>query len=133
MRVAYNVCLDHFKTLPKHTFSTLDSIEEVLSANILPMGKQLERDEMSQCVQQKMLLLPQSYRTILHLADITGLTQSEIASVLDVNVGNVKVRLHRARMKMKEILNEHCNFGNDERAVLMCTPKQGGDQAGFER
>jgi RNA polymerase sigma-70 factor (ECF subfamily) len=87
------------------------------------MVKQLERNEMSQCVQDKMLLLPQSYRTILSLSDIAGLTQSEIAEVLEVNVGNVKVRLHRARLKMRGILNQHCNFGNDERAVLVCTPK----------
>ncbi len=123
MRIAYNLCLDHFKSASKNKFDSLNSIEEVFSANILSIGKQLERDEMSKCVQEKMLLLPQSYRTILCLSDIAGLTHSEIAEVLQVNIGNVKVRLHRARMKMKEILNEHCNFGNDERAVLICTPK----------
>lgn len=123
IRIAYNLCLDHFKTAAKNKCDSLDSIEEVFSANILPMVKQLERNEMSKCVQDKMLLLPQSYRTILSLSDIAGLTQSEIAEVLEVNVGNVKVRLHRARLKMRAILNLHCNFGNDERAVLVCTPK----------
>ena len=62
-------------------------------------------------------------RELLCLSDIAGLTQAEIAEVLEVNVGNVKIRLHRARRKMKEILKQHCNFGNDERAVLVCTPK----------
>jgi RNA polymerase sigma-70 factor (ECF subfamily) len=123
IRIAYNLCLDYFKTASKNKFDSLDSIEEVFSANILPMGKQLERNEMSQCIQEKMLLLPPAYRTILCLSDIAGLTHREIAEVLEVNVGNVKVRLHRARMKMKEILNQHCNFSNDERAVLVCTPK----------
>jgi RNA polymerase sigma-70 factor, ECF subfamily len=123
IRIAYNLCLDYLKTASKNRFDRLDSIEEVFSTNILPIGKQLERSEMSQCVQEKMLLLPQSYRTILCLSDITGLTHNEIAEVLDVKVGNVKVRLHRARMKMKEILNEHCNFMNDERAILICTPR----------
>jgi len=123
MRIAYNLCLDYFKTVSKNKFDSLDRIEEVVASKILPMGKQLERDEMSQCVQEKMLLLPQSYRTILCLFDIAGLTHSEIAEVLEINVGNVKVRLHRARMKMKEILKEHCNFGVDERAVLICTHK----------
>jgi RNA polymerase sigma-70 factor (ECF subfamily) len=124
IRIAYNLCLDHFRTASKNKIDSLDSIEEVFSSNILPMGKQLERNEMSQCVQEKMLLLPQSYRSILCLSDIAGLTHNEIAEMLEVNVGNVKVRLHRARTKMKEILNKHCDFGNDERAVLVCTPKQ---------
>lgn len=123
IRIAYNLCLDYFKTVSRNKFDSLDSIEEELSANILPIGKQLERNEMSRCVQEKMLLLSQSYRTILCLSDIAGLTHHEIAEVLEVNVGNVKVRLHRARMKMKEIFNQHCHFGNDERAVLVCTPK----------
>lgn len=123
IRIAYNLCIDYFKTASKNKLDSLDSIEEVFAANILPIGKQLERNEMSQCVQEKMLLLPQSYRTILCLSDIAGLTHYEIAEVLEVNVGNVKVRLHRARAKMKEILNQHCHFGNDERAVLVCTPK----------
>lgn len=123
MRIAYNLCLDYFKTASKNKIDSWDSIEEVFSSHILPIGKQLERDEMSQCVQEKMLLLPQSYRTILCLFDIAGLTHSEIAEVLEINTSNVKVRLHRARAKMKKILKEHCNFENDERTVLICTPK----------
>ncbi len=123
IRIAYNLCLDYFKTASKNKIDSWDSIEKVFSSNMLSMGKQLERDEMSQCVQEKMLLLPQSYRTILCLFDIAGLTHSEIAEVLEIKTGNVKVRLHRARAEMKKILNEHCNFENDERTVLICTPK----------
>ncbi len=123
MRIAYNLCLDYFKTASKNKIDSWDSIEEVFSSNILPMGKQLEREEMSQCVQQKMLLLPQSYRTILCLFDIAGLTHAEIAEVLEITTSNAKVRLRRARVKMKEILRDHCNFENDERTVLICTPK----------
>jgi RNA polymerase sigma-70 factor (ECF subfamily) len=123
MRIAYNLCLDYFKTASKDKIDGWDSIEEVFSTNILPIGKQLERDEMSQCVQEKMLLLPQTYRTILGLFDIVGLTHSEIAEVLGISTNSAKVRLHRARAKMKEILKEHCNFENDDRTVLICTPK----------
>lgn len=123
IRIAHNLCVDYFRTASNDKLDSWDSIEEVFSSNILPMGKQLEREEMSQCVQKKMLLLPQSYRTILFLFDIAGLTHLEIAEILELKLSNVKVRLHRARAKMKEILNEHCNFENDERTVLICTPK----------
>lgn len=78
---------------------------------------------MSECLQEKMLLLPQSYRTILCLYDIAGLTHNEIAEMLGINLCNVKVRLHRARLKMKEVLKEHCKFSSDGRAVLICMPK----------
>lgn len=123
MRIAYNLCLDHFRTASKNRFACVENIEEVFQANILPVAKQLERDEMSACVQEKMLLLSQSHRTILYLFDIAGLTHDEIAEVLKINVSNVRVRLHRARKGLREILKEHCNFGVDERAVLICTHK----------
>lgn len=123
MRIAYNLCLDHFKTASSNRTDSLAGIEDMLSSEILPLGKQLEQTEMSRCIQEKMFLLPSSYRTILCLFDIAGLSHAEIAEVLDITTGNVKVRLHRARSKMKEILEEHCNFENDERTVLICTPK----------
>jgi RNA polymerase sigma-70 factor, ECF subfamily len=123
MRIAYNLCLDYFKSTARSKLDCLESIEDVFSSNILPIEKQLECNEMSDCVQEKMLLLPQPYRTILYLFDCAGLTHREIAGVLEVNIGTVKTRLHRARTKMKAILKEHCDFKNDERAVLICTPK----------
>ena len=34
----------------------------------------------------------------------------EIAEILDISLDNVKIRLHRARAKLKAILNEACDF-----------------------
>jgi len=39
-----------------------------------------------------------------------------------LTVENVKVRVHRARKKMKDILKEKCTFEVDERNVLVCEP-----------
>ena len=64
LRIAYNLCLDYFRSTSNNKCDRLDCFEEVFAANMLSMGKQLERDEMSQCVQEKMLLLPQSYQRI---------------------------------------------------------------------
>ena len=36
---------------------------------------------------------------------------------------NVKIRLHRARKKLKALLEEHCVFEVDERNVLTCQPE----------
>ena len=46
-----------------------------------------------------------------------------MAEILDISIENVKVRLHRARKKLKAILEEKCLFEKDERAVLVCLPK----------
>jgi predicted transcriptional regulator len=49
-------------------------------------------------------------------------SHQEIADILGITVANVKVRLHRAREKLKSILEQKCAFERDERNVLVCTP-----------
>jgi RNA polymerase sigma-70 factor (ECF subfamily) len=49
-------------------------------------------------------------------------SHQEIADILDISVENVKVRLHRARKKLKAILEEECRFEVDDRNVLICDP-----------
>jgi len=48
--------------------------------------------------------LPNAYRIVLQLRDIEGYDTGEVASVLDITEGNVKVRLHRARAALKKLL-----------------------------
>jgi len=48
--------------------------------------------------------LPEDYRTIVLLRHSAGLVYEEIAEVLDLPLGTVKNRLHRARRCLKEIL-----------------------------
>lgn len=48
-------------------------------------------------------------KEILALALTEDLKYREIASILEINEGNVKVKVHRARLKLKEILLENYN------------------------
>jgi hypothetical protein len=56
----------------------------------------------------------------LSFFDTMDLSHQEIAESLGITVENVKVRLHRARTKLKAILEEECTFEVDERNVLVC-------------
>ena len=90
----------------------------------LGIQKKLEQRQMGECVQNQIDLLPESLRTVLVLFDIMEFTHQEIAEILENTVENVKVRLHRARKKLKTILEEKCTFETDERSVLVCEPKR---------
>ena len=68
-------------------------------------------------------LLPESQKTVIELFDVLGFSQKEIAEILDITIDNVKVRLHRARKNLREILKNKCAFERDERNVLICVPK----------
>ncbi|MHB1166949.1 MAG: RNA polymerase sigma factor [Carboxydocellales bacterium] len=43
----------------------------------------------------------------------------EIAEILNISLDNAKIRLHRARTKLKQILGDNCSFYYDERNVLL--------------
>jgi RNA polymerase sigma-70 factor (ECF subfamily) len=89
--------------------------------------KQAMREEMSSCVHHYINSLPENYRAPVTLSEIAGLTNKEIAEVLDLTVETVKVRLHRGRAKLKEKLEAGCSFDRDEDDILVCDPKAGPD------
>ena len=50
--------------------------------------------------------LPEIYRVVFLMHDLEGYRHQDIAEMLDVAVGTSKARLHRARMKLREELQE---------------------------
>jgi RNA polymerase sigma-70 factor (ECF subfamily) len=126
-RIAYHLCQDHFRQLK--TAQKKESIDEEKIENLGDafvqeelVQKDLEQREMGRCVQNQIDLLPESLRTVLVLFDIMEFNHQEIADTLGITIENVKVRLHRARKKLKTILEEKCTFEKDERNVLVCNP-----------
>lgn len=130
-RIAYHLCQDHFRQLKVAQKNEsideekIETLEDVFVQEEL-VQKDLERREMGQCVQNQIDLLPQSLRAVLVLFDLMELNHQEIAETLGITIENVKVRLHRARKKLKTILEEKCTFEKDERNVLVCNPVDGG-------
>jgi len=66
--------------------------------------KALERAETAEMVNRLIGELPESYRTVLVLRDIEGMSNAEIAEMLGINANLVKVRLHRARQALRTLL-----------------------------
>jgi RNA polymerase sigma-70 factor (ECF subfamily) len=48
--------------------------------------------------------LPPGYRTIFVLHDVEGYEHNEIAELVGCSIGNSKSQLHKARLKMRELL-----------------------------
>ncbi len=83
----------------------------------------LIRKEMSECVIEFVDNLPPDYKTIIVLSEQEGLANKEIAEILGISLDNVKMRLHRARAKLKTTLNEGCDFYHNEQSTLACDRK----------
>jgi RNA polymerase sigma-70 factor (ECF subfamily) len=123
-RIAYNLCHDHYRQSKRTSLNHRNLQQEIVPFKEAVVQKELEQQQMGECVQDKMDLLPPDYRSVLILSDIMAFSHKEIAEILEISVSNVKVRIHRARKKFRAILEDHCTFEVDERSVLVCDPKE---------
>jgi len=121
-RIAYNLCQDHFRKKGERVNDSSDHEESEIPEES-STEKQFEQHQMGECVQQEIDRLPESLRTVIILSDMMEFNQREIAEVLGITVENAKVRLHRARKKLKEFLEQKCTFETDERNVVVCDRK----------
>ncbi len=136
LRIARNVCLDHVRSPRARTRGTA-SLEQNQEEGREPGGdadtiagkdppltveQAVRQKEMTDCVQQFVLSMPETLRTPLILHDMEGLTNAEIADVLGCSLGAAKMRLHRARAGLRQMMEERCDLFDDERNVLSCLP-----------
>lgn len=71
----------------------------------------LERSQVRDLVRAAIERLPASYRTVLLLRDIEELDTAEVAEMLGVTANAVKIRLHRARQALRELLDSQLRMG----------------------
>ncbi len=64
----------------------------------------LERRELRDTLKKALESLPEKYRTILILRDVNHLSITETAQILGLSEANVKTRLSRARLQMRDAL-----------------------------
>ncbi len=67
------------------------------------MFQDLIGDEVTAALNQ----LPVDFKTIVLLCDVEGFTYEEIAKIVDIPIGTVRSRLHRARNMLKDQLKEY--------------------------
>jgi RNA polymerase sigma-70 factor (ECF subfamily) len=63
-----------------------------------------EARNIQEAVQRAIEKLPLPYREVIVLHDLQGFSYEEIANMLGINEEAVRVRLHRARKRLKELL-----------------------------
>jgi RNA polymerase sigma-70 factor (ECF subfamily) len=62
----------------------------------------VDRVNLERAVQQ----LPPGYKSIFVLHDVQGYEHNEIATIMNCSIGNSKSQLHKARMRLRELLQE---------------------------
>jgi RNA polymerase sigma-70 factor (ECF subfamily) len=106
-RMAVNVVLMHLRkkglpvvSLEENVDSDEESPKRDLGAEDTVLEGSIDRLRLQKAVES----LPPGYRTIFVLHDVEGYEHNEIAGMVGCSIGNSKSQLHKARMRLRELL-----------------------------
>jgi RNA polymerase sigma-70 factor (ECF subfamily) len=77
-----------------------DSLKKDFGADDTALAGSIDRLQLQRAVND----LPPGYRTIFVLHDVEGYEHNEIAGLVGCSIGNSKSQLHKARMKLRDLL-----------------------------
>lgn len=83
----------------------------------------LIRKDSNECIRGLVNDLPENYRAVLSLVDLEGFTNAETGDILGLSLNTVKIRLHRARLQLKQSIDHACHLYRDGRNELSCDRK----------
>ncbi len=137
-RIATNTYHDHvrgrtFKQQQQEMLSPTENIDALEDETPrvpeqTPIAEQgTIKKEMIACIREYINQLPEDYRVVLLLSEEECFKNREIAEILQISLDNVKIRLHRAKAKLKEFLGNNCEFYLDDQSDIACDRKQGCD------
>lgn len=114
-RIVINLCISRLRARKRRQEVSIEELlptflEDGHRAEPSPpwpdsLDRAVQRETLCELVTRNIDKLPASYRTVLMLRDIEGLCSKDAAEILNISVGSVKVRLHRARQALREMLD----------------------------
>ncbi|MCL1865404.1 MAG: RNA polymerase sigma factor [Spirochaetes bacterium] len=109
--IMVNHCKNYRKKSSKYSLVPLKIIKQEDEIDIQlqdyrenPETKVINEDTIF-IIKDEIAKLPEDFREILTLRDIDGLSYNEISDILNINLSNVKVRIHRGREYLKNRLH----------------------------
>ncbi|MCC6684876.1 MAG: sigma-70 family RNA polymerase sigma factor [Bacteroidia bacterium] len=127
IRIMLNNC---YRKREKFSFKN-EYAQADINENAMPMFNHSNNDinthihnrELGHIIEESLKKIPEDYRMAFSLREITGLTVSETAGLLDISETNVKVRLNRAKaMLRKEMEKSYSSDALFEFSLIYCNP-----------
>lgn len=96
-----------------HLYDSLDEPQQTSEGDYIPKDfadwreiplEALENKHLRLAIREAVESLPEKYRSVFILRDIQQLSIEETATVLGITIANVKTRLSRARLQMRDAL-----------------------------
>lgn len=124
--IATRVAADHFRR-PEHRLKIVDVLDlediEELALEESLVDQKLDSHKMNACIREVIDSLPEDYRAALVLYDLEELTARQVAEICDIPLSTAKIRIHRARKRLREAFKTECEFYRDDDNVFRCYRK----------
>ena len=99
-RLATNCCLDHLRSRQHKLEMASDELDESLPPRVSAGRLTPEKLDLERAIAR----LPPGYRAAFVLHDVEGFDHAEVGRLLGIAEGTSKSQVHKARMKMREML-----------------------------
>lgn len=109
IRLTRNLAYDKLRLANRKTVN-IDHARQQASKETVP-DTAVENSDLLEAIQAIMTTLPEKQKEIFRLKDLLGYSNIEIQEMLQLNEGQVKVNLFRARQKIKLKLSKLMNYG----------------------
>jgi RNA polymerase sigma factor (sigma-70 family) len=111
MRITANASYDILRRAQRRPTTALPEPEEG-KAELPDLGavnplEEAQKSELYRYLEAALKLLQEDQRVAVVLCDVYGMDYGEVASMTDSPVGTVKSRIHRGRLRLREILAPH--------------------------
>jgi RNA polymerase sigma-70 factor (ECF subfamily) len=111
LRITANASYDILRRQQRRPTSPLPDPEEGAPelpdmAAVNPVAE-AQRSEMYRHLELALAKLPEDQRTAIVLCDVYGMDYNEVAAMTQSALGTVKSRIHRGRLRLRELLAEH--------------------------
>ena len=121
--IASHVAADYVRRpVNKLQLVNLDEAEDIIDP-AQEIGDKVIADEMSDCVRGVIDILPDAYRSTLLLHDLQGFSLDQTAEIAGSALGATKIRLHRARHRLRAALDQQCDFYHSRQGAFRCDRK----------
>jgi RNA polymerase sigma-70 factor, ECF subfamily len=111
LRITANASYDILRRQQRRPASPLPDPEEgapeLPDAAAVDPNAEATRSELYRHLDRALRLLPPDQRTAVVLCDVYGMDYNEVAAMTESALGTVKSRIHRGRLRLRELLAEH--------------------------
>jgi RNA polymerase sigma factor (sigma-70 family) len=108
-RIVINCALQHLNSLKRKNYVSIDALQleerESLMDDSADESNPQVGENLKKVLESAIAHLPSKYRVVFILREVEQISVADTADILEISEENVKIRLHRAKNMLKEMLS----------------------------